>query len=204
MLKGRLSRKWAIIQEGFYRDHPNFKHCRTRTGLGWTIRMIKEFIAMLLDMWKSRCGCLHGHTRVEEKRKQREEIGEKVRKCYGRRGEIVIEHQDIFQQAVEEMINTRSPHYLRAWINMFYSLVLLSDRIRSRRGPSEEEEVESVATFDTIDLAEYLVDATDGMDREWDIEEQGAVQTPPEYVEVEEVHPRCRVRNPYKKAGGTT
>ena len=101
------------------------------------------------------------------------------------------------------MVSTRSPHYLRAWINMFYSLVLLSDRIRSRRGSCEDDDEESVATFDTMDLAEYLVDATDGMDREWDIGEEGAVQTPPEFVEGEEVHTRCKVSNPYKKAGGT-
>ena len=35
-------------------------------------------------------------------------------------------------------------------------------------------------TVDTMDLAEYLVDTTDGMEREWDIlGDQGAVQTPP-------------------------
>ena len=161
--------------------------------------MIKELIGMLLDMWAHRCGCLHGHTKVEQKRKKREEIGRTVRKCYGRRGEIVVEHQDIFNQPVEEMIRERSPHYLRAWTNMFYALVLLSDRLRSRRGPDEEGGLGSVETFNTMDLVEYLVDATDGMDREWDIVDEGAVQTPPPVVEMEEVHPRCRIRNPYKK-----
>ena len=36
-----------------------------------------------------------------------------------------------------------------------------------------------MATIDTIDLQEYLIDETDGMDREWDIENWGEVLTPP-------------------------
>ena len=172
--------------------------------MGWTIRLIKELTGMLLDMWANRCGCLHGHTVAEKKAKKREEIGRTVRKCYGRRGDIVVEHQDIFDQPVEEMVSTRSHHYLRAWINMFYSLVLLSDRMRQRRDPHRESVGVSTVTYDTLDLAEYLVDATDGMDREWDIENAGAVQTPPQTVEVraEGAHvraARCKPQNPYKK-----
>ena len=113
----------------------------------------------------------------------------------------MVEHQDIFNQPVEDMIQERSPHYLRAWINMFYALVLFSDRVRSRRGPDGDGELDSVETFSTMDLAEYLVDATDGMDREWDIDNAGAVLTSASFVEVEEVHPRCSIRNPYKKEG---
>ena len=37
-------------------------------------------------------------------------------------------------------------------------------------------EEDSMATFHMIDLEEYLVDTTDGMEREWDImRDQGAV-----------------------------
>ena len=116
----------------------------------------------------------------------------------------MVEHQDIFDQPVEEMVRIRSPHYLRAWINMFYSLVLLSDRIRSRRDPHGNSEGESTVTYDTMDLAEYLVDATDGMDREWDIGNAGAVQTSPHTAEGRNVEQlegliEGRVRNPYKK-----
>ena len=202
MLKGRLSRKWGIMQELFYREHPDFRHSKTKTGLGWTIRMIKELTGMMLDMWASRCGCLHGHSKAEKKQKKKEEIGRTVRKCYGRRSEVVVEHQDIFDQPVDEMVRIISSHYLRAWVNMFYSLVLLSDRIRERKDSQEACDEDSVMTYDTMDLAEYLVDATDGMDREWDIGDAGVVLTPPTTEEGEVAKtmvgaPRCKVKNPY-------
>ena len=105
-------------------------------------------------------------------------LGETVRRCYQRRGYILVEHQDIFTVPVDELIKRRSPQYLQAWLNMFHALEILSakERLRGSVGNTEED---SMATFDTIDLEEYLVDATDGMDREWDIDgDGGAVQTP--------------------------
>ena len=156
--------------------------------------MIKELTSMMLEMWSSRCGCLHGHTKAEKKIKRREMLGTTVRKCYGRRGEVLLEHQEIFDQPVEEMIKARSPQYLRAWINMFYSFVFLSDRERQSGNPVEEVEKSPLATFDTWymdgDLDEYLVDATDGMEREWEMGAGEAELTPP--VEI-------RVQNPYIK-----
>ena len=38
------------MQENFYREHPDFKDSKTKTGLGWKIRMIKELTGMLLDI----------------------------------------------------------------------------------------------------------------------------------------------------------
>ena len=103
-----------------------------------------------------------------------------------------MEHQDIFEQPVEEMVKTRSPQYLQAWINMFYALVLLSDRERRSGNPVENVDDSSAATFDTAledgDYDEYLLDATDGMERECDMGDQGAVLTPLQ---------QTRVRNPY-------
>ena len=148
---------------------------------------------MLLEMWANRCGCLHGNTKAEKKLRRREQIQKTVRRCYGRRSEILLEHQDIFDQPVEEMVRKRNPHYLLAWVNMFYALVLLSDRRnRSSTGP-DQDDGESVGTFDTWyeeeEFEEYLVDATDGMDREWDILGNVGVYT-------------GSVRNPYVKPIG--
>ena len=148
---------------------------------------------MLLDMWANWCGCLHGTIKAEKKLKRREQIQKTVRRCYGRRSEVIMEHQDIFSQPVEEMVRKRNPQYLLAWVNMFYALVLLSDRNTCRNATEDGDETSSVATFDTwfdkLDSDEYLVDATDGMDREWDI--MDAV------VEVETQS--GSVRNPYTR-----
>ena len=105
----------------------------------------------------------------------------------------MLEHQDIFDQPVEEMVKGRSPHYLLAWTNMFYALVLLSDRRRKSGNPVEEDDDSgSVATFDTWydeeDRQEYLVDATEGMEREWELGQEGAELTSPQPE---------RERNPY-------
>ena len=63
------------------------------------------------------------------------------------------------------------------------------DRKRGRTN-GDDEGGGTVGTFDTVldmmDLDEYLVDATDGMEREWDIVDQGAGLTSP-------------IRNPYKR-----
>ena len=103
---------------------------------------------------------------------------------------------------------------------MFYALVLLSDKHTRRSGNvAVEEEDSNVAekeedsiatfdvTFDTSDLAEYLLDATDGMDREEDIVDGGTVQTSPLVDNMEILsgsdgggtqRGRTRIRNPYK------
>lgn len=102
MLKGRLSWKQEEIQELFYRGYPDYQHQKMHTGIGWKIRMIKELTSMLLVTWTSHCGCLDGHTKTENKQRRGDEMGATVRKCYGRRGEVVTEHQQIFDQPVED------------------------------------------------------------------------------------------------------
>ena len=86
-----------------------------------------------------------------------------------------MEHQDIFGLSVEEMIKKRNLQYLKAWQEMFKALVIYSARERGLDKPVRTmvvDDNDSVATLDTMDLAEWLVDATDGMDREYDIAEE--------------------------------
>ena len=73
--------------------------------------------------------------------------------------------------------------------------MLLSDKHRRSGDPCRDSEEDTVATFDTCyedgDFDEYLVDATNGMEREWEVDDEGAVLTPPRLVR--------RIQNPYKK-----
>ena len=181
LAKGRLSKKWGRIQQRYYSAHPDYCHKKCCTGTVWAVRMIKELTNMLLNMWAHRCGCLHGHTKQDKKKRAKDMLGETIRKCYQRRGSVLIDHQDIFDQPVDILVSQRSLNYLRAWINMFHALVALSSRqlAGQQRLPSRAEEEDSVGTVETMDLDEYLVDATDGMDREWDIGDGEAVLTPP-------------------------
>lgn len=162
-------------------QNPAIKNKVTCTGFGWEICMIKEFTSMLLDTWKTRCGCLHGTTKAEKKLKRRKKIQKSVRRCYGWQGEVILEHQDFFSQPVEDMVRKRNPQYLLAWVNMFYALVLLSGRKKGGTSKWVEDGEESVATFDTwfddMDMEEYLVDAIDGIEREWDITDEIEVQS---------------------------
>ena len=93
-----------------------------------------------------------------------------------------MDHQDIFDTPVEEMTATRNTQYLNAWIQMFYALQLQGRREAGKMvtlyQPATEED-DSMASFETLDLEEYLLDETDGMDREFDIVDGGAVLTPP-------------------------
>ena len=134
--------------------------------------MVKAFTTMALEMWKHRCGCMHGHTVAEKKALRKEEIGSCVRKCYKQRGRILLEHQDIFHIPVETLISERSSQYLTAWTLMFRALVTYSERevLEGRRLiHSAVPDDDSMASVDMMDLDEYLVDVTEGMDREWDI-----------------------------------
>ena len=178
--RGRISVTWRVMQERYYRSHPDMKDQRTKTGKGWAVKMIKGLISMMLEMWAGRCACLHEHTVAEKRRKKSEILGETVRQCYKRRCNIMLEHQDIFKVPAEELIKRRGPYYLQAWINMFYAFEVASARQCRIQDWVRTTEEDSMETFDTIDLEEYLVDTTDGMEREWDIVgNQGAVQTSP-------------------------
>ena len=71
--------------------------------------------------------------------------------------------------------------YLAAWLTMFQALELIGEREVQQNDIimlHGDKEVDSMATFDTMDLNEYLVDVTDGMEREWEMEEHGVVLTP--------------------------
>ena len=182
MVKGRLSSKWALVQEAYYRSNPDTKTKKTFSGIGWATGMIKALMSMLLEMWANRCGCLHGHTRQQKREIAGEMVGNMVRQCFRQRGTIAMEHQDIFAQSPDEMLKRRHPQYLRAWVDMFYALQLQQRRLSQGRTVQlrvETEEEDSMATFDTTDLAEYLLDETDGMDREYDLANGGEVLTPP-------------------------
>ena len=105
-----------------------------------------------------------------------------VRDCYRRRGYILMEHQDVFRIPYDEMIRTKSSQYLKAWVHMVQALELQSNRTcleGKHLVHSEIPDDDSMATITSIDLHDYLVDVTDGMEREWDVGDQGAVQTPP-------------------------
>ena len=105
-----------------------------------------------------------------------------MQKCYQQRARILLENQDIFRCPVDIMIQQRSIGYLIAWLTMFQALVLVGEReVQHSRSLNmqEEEDDDSTATFSTVDLEEYLLDVTDGMDREWDIDDGGAVLTSP-------------------------
>ena len=110
-----------------------------------------------------------------------------VQRCYQRRGYIMMEVQDIFRQPMDDLIRERSSQYLKAWLTMFQALEVKSAReiIEGRQlvghGNSDDD---SMATIDSLDLHEYLVDATDGMEREWEFGDWEAVQTPPRQVEM--------------------
>ena len=169
------------------------KTLRTRTGKGWAVRMIRSLITMMLEMWAGRCACLHGHSLAEKRRKKSEILGDKVRHCYKRRSCIMMEHQDIFRWPAEEMIRRRSPSYLQAWIDMFHAFEMTSARQCRIQDWVRTTEEDSMATVDTIDLAEYLVDTTDGMEREWDImADRGTVQTSPLIENMDTVKMFCR------------
>ena len=78
----------------------------------------------------------------------------------------MMEHQDIFQWPVEELIRRRGPFYLQAWINMFHAFEMASARQCRIQDCVQTTEEDSMETIDTMDLEEYLVDTTDGMERE--------------------------------------
>ena len=140
---------------------------------------------MALEMWASRCGCLHGHTEAEKLMKKREEVGQLVRQCYQRRSGIVMEYQDIFMCPAEELIQTKSPNYLMAWTNMFYALEVHSIRLCSGdKQDRTDTDDDSMQSFDSVDLQEYLIDATDGMNRDLVMADVGAVLTPPMNIEI--------------------
>ena len=120
MLKGRFSWQWGKGQEYFYRNHPDTADKQTKTGLTWTIHMIHVLTDMLLMMWSNRCKCLHGHSQKDTKRIQREGFGAQVARCYQQRASIPLEHQDIFDQSLEDMQTTRNSQYLK--INLFRAL----------------------------------------------------------------------------------
>ena len=71
-VRGRFSAKWSVMQEKYYRSHPDMRSIKTCTGKGWAVRMIKGLITMLLEMWAGRCACLHGHTVAEKRLKKKE------------------------------------------------------------------------------------------------------------------------------------
>ena len=44
--------------------------------------------------------------------RKREVIENKVRKCYERKGEVLLDHHDIFDQPVDEFVKERTTSYL--------------------------------------------------------------------------------------------
>ena len=110
--KGRFSRKWGEAQELYYRSNPDTcekKHC---SGRVWMVRMIGEVLSMVLQMWASRCGCLHGHDQKEKKLTQKEVVGRAVTACYLARNSIPDIHQDIFARPLKDMLDTCNLSYL--------------------------------------------------------------------------------------------
>ena len=76
---------------------------------------------------------------------------------------------------------SKNSQYLYSWTQMFYALQVQSQRQAQDRRCFYQQvtnDDDSTASINTIDLDEYLVDETDGMELEFLIDDSGAVQTP--------------------------
>ena len=141
---------------------------------------------MLLEMWANRCGCLHGHSKFEQKIRRHVDLQAQVAKCYQHRATIPEEHQDIFNQPLEEFKTQRNSQYLHSWIQMFYHFQLKG---RQQSFPTKDvcqsdifDDI-SMYTWGTMDRDEYLVEETDFIEQEGTMEDQSKV---PQYVVIEE------------------
>ena len=87
-----------------------------------------------------------------------------------------MKHHRIFQIDVETLCTKRSPYYLKQWLGTYKAY---SDQgARDYFGDNileESNDDDSEGTFDTpdVDMDEYLVDITDGMDGEGTMAEAG-------------------------------
>ena len=119
MMKGRISTKWSDAQSIFYRDFPDTTAKKTCTGLGWSIRIIKELTTMSLTMWNNRCGCMHGHDEAEEKRIEKEKLRVLIQDCYLKKDVVPVEFHRMFSSPLCHLISRHSITYLNAWIEKY-------------------------------------------------------------------------------------
>ena len=84
----------------------------------------------------------------------------------------------MFQTKVEIMYSKRSPYYLQQWLETFQAYRTQGEREYFGEGVvGDTDDEASDGTFDTpdLDMDEYLVDITDGMDSEDSLANAGTI-----------------------------
>ena len=97
--------------------------------------------------------------------RRRNKLRQKIDRCYRDYRQLSEKYHHLFQHSVEKLCTTRSPHYLKKWIETYHCYVEKSRKEQFGEAVGSEDE-KSSGTFDTedVDMEEYLVDLYDGMD----------------------------------------
>ena len=147
----RTHQTWDKAQSTYYRELPDTSDKKTCTGLGWSIRLIKELTTISLAMWKNRCSCMHGHTKVKEKRLEKERLQNTIQNCYLNRNAVPKESHRMFSLPINDLLKKHLLLHLHAWIKKYEAHRCHADRCNTDKVLNTEEgsDESSVVTTST-------------------------------------------------------
>lgn len=123
LLKGRLSKRWASIQQAYLESRPTTASTdNDQRGLQWTVSTIDCIFKCWLDLWDIRNQDRHGKDLEAQLRRDKEQAQREVQALYDQRPSVPQRLQSIFLHPLATMLQ-KSTCYLRAFINSFKPVI---------------------------------------------------------------------------------
>jgi hypothetical protein len=128
LLRGRLSKSWAIAQQshtGAFQPKNN--------GQTWATKIIQELLQAWLDIWTLRNGDRHGRDKQTRTQAAKAQAIRELQQLYDLQGQVKPEHEWLFQTPLQARINMTT-YSIRAFISNWKPVLVESYKERLATG----------------------------------------------------------------------
>ena len=84
----------------------------------WTRKTIAALLRFTLGLWTDRCNALHGVDDAANRKKRKQKLMDRIKKCFENTDIVPVEAQYIFKEQYGNLCK-RSLQYLKKWITSY-------------------------------------------------------------------------------------
>ena len=123
LMRGYIPCAWATAQEQYYRA--NGFDPKTKSGIGWSVKLSSFLWARIHTLWKQRCSDIHDRDQKARLSREHQEAIAKTRAIYSRRNDMLASDRVLLDASLQDRLQM-PPRSLAAWVKTTWQVVKIS------------------------------------------------------------------------------
>ena len=121
--RGYIPSEWITNQEEYYRAHGH--DAKTKTGIGWAVKLSTYIWARMNNLWKKRCSDIHDKEEVARMSREHSEAIIRTRAIYSRKDDLLHGDRDLLDMPLEDRLRMPARHLI-AWVKSTMPVISIS------------------------------------------------------------------------------